>query len=162
MTTQMHSHPWSEEHSAFLLKNYMHMDLDEMSAELHRTRKAVCAKANNMGLYRCERLTPDDLKLIEALNDSGMDIGMIARKFDISANQLKQVMSSQPFLCDICGTFSVSKRSAYWQFSGEPQRIFSCCPSCSRAMVDSFNSDNDEPIEARYRMLKTTSMKGAA
>lgn len=162
MTTQMHFHPWTQEQSVFLSKNYMRMDLDEMSAALHRTRRAVRAKANSMRLYRCERLTSDDLQLIEALNDSGMARGLIAKKFDISENQLKQVMNSPQFSCDICGLFSVSKRSAYWQFSGEDQRVFNCCPACSLAMVESFNAGNDVAIEMRRGMPEKNHRLGAA
>lgn len=149
MTMQMHSLPWPEYQATFLSKTYLYMD--ELCEKLQRTKASIQMKASSMGLYRCGKLTIDDLQLIEALLDAGLEHPVIARKFELSAPQLMRVLETPAFKCDICAGFSASMRSAYWKFDGELQRIYSCCPACCRSMVESFNAGHDGLLLARRR-----------
>ncbi|WP_288764444.1 hypothetical protein [uncultured Enterobacter sp.] len=151
MTMQMHSMPWPDSQSIFLSKTYLYMNMDELCKKLQRTKASIQMKASSMGLYRCGKLTIDDLQLIEALLDAGLEHAVIARKFELSEPQLMRVLETGSFHCDICSTFSASMRSSYWKFEGEPQRTYSCCPACCRAMVESFNAGHDGPLLARRR-----------
>ncbi|MDI3450600.1 hypothetical protein QLG09_17295 [Enterobacter sp. V89_11] len=151
MTMQMHSMPWPESQAIFLSKTYLYLDMDELCAKLQRTKASIQMRASSMGLYRCGKLTINDLQLIEALLDAGLEHADIASKFELSVTQLVKVLGTESFHCDLCDTFSAAMRSAYWKFDGEPQRTYSCCPACCRAMVESFNAGHDGPVLARRR-----------
>lgn len=151
MTMQMHSMPWPESQAIFLSKTYLYLAMDELCEKLQRTKASIQMKASSMGLYRCGKLTINDLQLIEALLDAGLEHADIASKFELSAPQLVKVLGTSAFHCDLCDTFSASLRSAYWKFDGEPQKTYSCCPACCRAMVESFNAGHDGPVLARRR-----------
>lgn len=151
MTMHMHSMPWPESQAIFLSKTYLYLDMDELCAKLQRTKASIQMKASSMGLYRYGKLTINDLQLIEALLDAGLEHADIASKFELSVPQLVKVLGTGSFHCDLCDTFSASMRSAYWKFDGEPQRTYSCCPACCRALVESFDSGHDGPVLTRRR-----------
>lgn len=149
MTFHMRYQPWPQEQAAFLSKNYLNMAYEELAEKLQRSKESIQMRASIMGLYRCTKLSLEDLQLIEALANGGMTNDEIAEKFDITAHQLNGTMSSKAYRCDICDSFSATKRSIRWQFSGESQAIYSACPACCIAIKESFETGSDTAIQSR-------------
>lgn len=155
MTLQMRFQPWPEEQAAFLSMHYLNMDYEELADKLQRSKEAIQMRASIMGLYRCTKLSNEDLQLIEALNNGGMLAVEIAEKFDITATQLCGVIGSKAYRCDICGSFSATKRSIRWKFSGERRAIYSSCPACCHAVKQSVETGNESELQARRELTKT-------
>lgn len=154
MTLQMRFQPWPEEQTAFLSLHYLNMDYKELADKLQRSKEAIQMRASIMGLYRCTKLSIEDLQLIEALKNGGMSDDEIADKFDITNHQLHGAMSSKAYRCDICDSFSATKRSIRWQFSGEPRAIYSACPACCLAVKQSVETGNEAELQARRELTQ--------
>lgn len=162
MNLQMRFQPWPEEQAAFLTQNYLNMDYEVLSEKLQRSKESIQMRASIMGLYRCTKLSIEDLQLIEALKNGGMSNDEIADKFDITAHQLHGAMSSKAYRCDICGSFSATKRSIRWQFTGERQAVYSSCPACCLAIKESFETGDDTLPQARRNLIQTAYVREEA
>lgn len=151
MTLQMRFQPWPDEQAAFLTQNYLNMGYEELADNLQRSKESIQMRASIMGLYRCTKISIEDLQLIEALANGGMSNDEIAEKFDITAHQLNGAMYSKAYRCDICDSFSATKRSIRWQFYGEPRAVYSACPACCLAIKESFETGSDAAIHLRRK-----------
>lgn len=93
--------PWTHEDEGWLRQMFSYnMSISEMAAQLKRSKVAITMRLDKLGLINVvsgdERSarpwSPEELNLLQAMVESGIDVALIAERFDCSEKQIRARM----------------------------------------------------------------------